>query len=138
MSTKIYRDMTEITGDVDVQGELTALASVNAVNTSSTYSLSESDVKGRVWFTSEATDFVLPNASANLVGASCIIYSLTSSAVTVDTLTSASAIRLDGTLGGGGKKITSASEAGNYVSLVCDSSTSWTVVGRSGTWTMES
>lgn len=71
------------------------------------------------------------------IGAVVTIYSTTAAAVMVDPDAN-DRIVLDGVAGGNGKKITSASGAGNFVTLIGDSLDGWTTIGRSGTWTMES
>lgn len=87
--------------------------------------------------------FILITATATLtlppvaVGATITVYSTTAAAVMVDPNTN-DRIILNGVAGGNGKKITSASGAGDFVTLIGDSADGWTIIGRSGTWTMES
>lgn len=48
-------------------------------------------------------------------------------------------IVLDGLAGSAGKRITSSGKTlGDYVTLIGDSTSGWTVIGRSGVWTLES
>lgn len=87
--------------------------------------------------------FILVTATATItlppvtVGALLTLYSTTAAAVMVDPNAS-DRIVLDGAPGGDGKKVTSASAAGDFLTLIGDSANGWTVIGRSGTWTMES
>jgi len=90
--------------------------------------------RGQIIRMSATGTVVLP---AVVIGASLTVFSLTAAAVMVDPDNS-DRIILDGVAGGNGKKITSASGAGDHVTLFGDSADGWTVIGRSGTWTMES
>jgi len=95
--------------------------------------LTQAQVRGQLILVSATATITLPSA---WVGAVVTIYSKTAAAVMVDPNVD-DRIVLDGVAGGGGKKITSASGAGDYVTLIADSTDGWTVIGRSGTWTME-
>jgi hypothetical protein len=95
--------------------------------------LTRSQVKGHLLLVTGAGTITLP---AVVIGATITIYSTTAAAIMVDPNIN-DRIVLDGVAGGNGKKITSASGAGDYVTLIGDSADGLTVVGRSGTWTME-
>jgi len=96
--------------------------------------LTAAQVRGQLVLLTATATITLP---AVTVGAVVTIYSTTAAAVMVDPNVN-DRIVLDGVAGGDGKKITSASGAGDYVTLIGDSADGWTVIGRSGTWTMES
>jgi hypothetical protein len=96
--------------------------------------LTAAQVLGQLLLVTATATITLP---AVVIGACITIYSTTEAAVMVDPNAN-DRIVLDGAAGGNGKKITSASGAGNFVTLVGESADGWTVIGRSGTWTMES
>lgn len=124
--------MQIVSDAVDVQGILTGLAGVMSYGADQL--LTEKECRGyliRITATATAT---LPPV---VVGGTVTIYSTTTAAVMVDP-DGDDRIVLDGVAGGDGKKVTSASGAGDFVTLIGDSADGWTVVGRSGTWTMES
>jgi len=118
--------MSEI-GQIKYATELIEIISV-AIDTL----LTAAQTLGQLLLVTATATITLP-----VVGAIITIYSTTAAAVMVDPNTD-DRIVLDGVAGGNGKKITSASGAGNFVTLVGESADGWTVVGRSGTWTMES
>lgn len=96
--------------------------------------LSTTQVKGTLVLVTATATITLPPV---VVGATVTIYSTTAAAVMVDPDAN-DRIVLDGVAGGNGKKVTSASGAGDFVTLIGESADGWTVIGRSGTWTMES
>lgn len=95
--------------------------------------LTPTQVKGQLILVTDTATITMPPV---IVGAAITIYSTTAAAVMVDPNAN-DRIVLDGAPGGNGKKITSASGAGNFVTIVGESADGWTVIGRSGTWTME-
>jgi len=96
--------------------------------------LTAAQVLGQLTLVTATATITLPPVT---IGAVVTVYSTTAAAVMVDPGDD-DRIVLDGAAGGNGKKITSASGAGDLVTLIGDSADGWTVVGRSGTWTMES
>jgi hypothetical protein len=96
--------------------------------------LTATQVLGQLLLVTATATITLP---AVIVGAVITIYSTTAAAVMVDPNAN-DRIVLNGVAGGNGKKITSASGAGDFVTLIGESTDGWTVIGRSGTWTMES
>jgi len=70
------------------------------------------------------------------VGSVVTVYSTGANAIIIDPNDN-DRIILNGATTGDGKQITSASGAGDYVTLVGDSADGWIVIGRSGVWTQE-
>jgi hypothetical protein len=95
--------------------------------------LTVAQVQGQLVLTTAAITITLP---AVVIGSIVTIYAKTAHAISVDPNVN-DRIILDGAPGGDGKKITSASAAGDFVTLIGDSVAGWIVIGRSGTWTME-
>lgn len=95
--------------------------------------LTAAQVLGQLLLVTATATITLP---AVVIGAYITIYSTTTAAVIVAP-NADDRIVLDGVAGGNGKKITSASGAGDFVTLIGDSADGWTVIGRSGAWTME-
>lgn len=95
--------------------------------------LTDAECRGYLILVTAAATITLPVAIAGYI---VTVYSTAAAAVSVDPDVT-DRIILDGVAGGNGKKITSASGAGDFVTLVADSAAGWTVIGRSGTWTME-
>jgi hypothetical protein len=114
--------------------ELDLLGLVTILTTAIDKLLTAAQVLGQLLLVTATATVTLP---AVIIGATITVYSTTAAAVMVDP-NADDRIVLDGVAGGNGKKITSASGAGNFVTLVGDSADGWTVIGRSGTWTMES
>jgi len=110
-----YRDVTVISKDADA-------------------TLTAAQVKGLLVLVTQTATITLPPV---VVGATVTIYSTTAAAVLVDP-DDDDRIVLNGVAGDNGKKLTSASGAGDFVTLIGDSADGWTIIGRSGTWTMES
>jgi len=98
---------------------------------SSASTLSTDQIQGGFIMVSAAVTITLP---AVVIGALITIYSTAANAVVVDPA-NADRIILDGVDKTDGVAITSASGAGDYVTLLGDSADGWTVIGRSGTWT---
>ncbi len=117
---------------IDINGDLTALVPVISVSADTV--LSASQVKGQLVLVTATATISLP---AVVVGSVITVYSTTAAAVMVDPNIN-DRIILNGVAGGNGKKITSTSVAGNFVTLIGDSADGWMLIGRSGTWTMES
>ena len=121
-------------GLIAADAKLVSLDLVPVMSTSTSISLTTNQVKGHLILVTATATITLP---AVIIGASVTIYSTTAAAVMVDPNNN-DRIILDGAAGGDGKKITSASAAGDCVTLIGDSADGWIVIGRSGTWTMES
>jgi hypothetical protein len=134
LSTKYYSSITSITGvawAIDAGG--TPAADHIKVGFSTKIMVSVVQCKGSFLRISEANTVLLP---AIAVGYSLIVDSIGANAVIVDP-NDDDRIILDGVAGGNGKKITSASGAGDFVSFIGDSADGWTILGKSGSWTME-
>lgn len=93
--------------------------------------------KGHLHLITATGTVSLPAYVSGMIGSVLTVYSTTDAAIYVDP-DNDDRIILDGAAGGNGKKLTSASGAGDYITLICDSEDGWLVIGRSGTWTMES
>jgi hypothetical protein len=114
--------------------QLDLLGYIPVINTATDTTLTAAQVLGHLLLVTQTATITLP---AVTIGAVVTVYSTTAAAVHVDPNTN-DRIVLNGAAGGNGKKITSASGAGDFVTLIGDSEDGWTVIGRSGTWTMES
>ncbi len=114
--------------------QLDLLGYIPVINTAIDTLLTAAQALGQLIRVTATATITLPPVT---IGATVTIYSTTAAALMVDPDTN-DRIVLDGTAGGNGKKITSASGAGDFVTLIGDSEDGWTVIGRSGTWTMES
>jgi hypothetical protein len=114
--------------------QLDLLGYIPVINTAIDTLLTALQVLGQLIRVTATATITLPPVT---IGATVTIYSTTAAALMVDPDTN-DRIVLDGTAGGNGKKITSASGAGDFATLIGDSEDGWTVIGRSGTWTMES
>lgn len=114
--------------------EIDPYRDVTVISKSADALLTAAQVKGTLVLVTATATITLP---AVTIGASTLIYSTTAAAVLVKPNAN-DRIILNGVAGGDGKKITSASGAGDFVTLIGDSEDGWTVIGRSGTWTMES
>jgi hypothetical protein len=114
--------------------QLDLLGYIPVINTAIDTLLTAAQVLGQLIRVTATATITLPPVT---IGATVTIYSTTAAALMVDPDAN-DKIVLNGTAGGNGKKITSASGAGDFVTLIGDSEDGWTVIGRSGTWTMES
>jgi hypothetical protein len=127
-------------GTVKAGSELLDLAALSKIPivtptiTEAAASVTDAECRGSLVLITGAATLTLPPV---VVGASLTVFATTAAALSLKP-NAADRIILDGVAGGDGKKITSASEAGNLVTLVGESTAGWTVVGRSGEWTMES
>ena len=125
-----------VTGAADFGSTLdcevfTGLVPMVALTTTTPATLSSTQLKGHLVTMSQVGTINLP---ACFVGANATFYSTAANAVSVNPDDN-DLIVLDGTPLHDGDKITSASTAGDFVTLVCDTTTGWRVIGRSGTWT---
>jgi len=109
------------------------LISIETSSYSVNHNISIDECRGYFIKVTAAATMKLPPLVA---GGAITFYSTTAAAVSVDP-DDADKIILDGVAGGAGKKITSASGAGDLVTLFGDPSDGWYVVGRSGAWTLE-
>lgn len=109
----------------------TGLIPLVGLTTTTPAALSSTQCKGHLVTITQTATITLP---ACFVGACVTVYSTAANAVSVDPNAS-DRIVLDGTALDDGDKITSASGAGDFATLICDDANGWRVVGRSGTWT---
>lgn len=109
----------------------TGFVPIVALTTTTPAALTSTQVKGHLVTINQAATITLP---ACFVGACVTIYSTAANAVNVDA-DAGDRIVLNGTPLDNGDKITSASGAGDFVTLISDDADGWRVIGRSGTWT---
>jgi hypothetical protein len=114
--------------------EINPYRDVTVLSVGTDTTLTAAQVEGALILVTATATITLPPV---IIGATVTIYSTTAAAVMVDPNAN-DRIVLDGIAGGNGKKITSASAAGDFATLIGDSGDGWTVIGRSGTWTLES
>lgn len=112
----------------DLQGHLPDIVSAGDI------SLSVAQCRGQIVYITQTGTATLPAVTGDgmLVG----IYSTTAAAIYVDP-NGSDRIVLNGTAGGDGKKLTSESQAGDFIWLHNDDTSGWRTIGRSGIWTME-
>jgi hypothetical protein len=135
LSTKYYSSITSITGvgwAIDTGG--TPDADHIKVGFDTVMKATVDQCKGSFIRLAGVHTLILP---AVVVGYSLAVYSTGANAIVVDP-DAADRIILGGAAGDAGHKITSPAAAGDFVSLIGESSAGWTVLGKSGTWTMES
>jgi hypothetical protein len=129
---RIYPHKT--THQIGGSDQLDLLGLLPVLSLSESTLLAAAQVLGHFILLTAAATITLPPVA---VGSLVTLYSTGANAVSVYPDPN-DRIVLEGSAGGNGKKITSASAAGNFTTLVGDSAAGWTVVGWSGTWTMES
>jgi len=99
------------------------------------------EITGTLHLATGAGTWTLPDRDSSAgVGQNLCLYSTGDNAVVLDP-DAEDKIRYNGTLGGAGKSLTSASQAGNFVCVVLTDYDGdiahWTTFGVSGTWTLE-
>lgn len=109
-------------------------AGLDVISASTSTSLTAAQCRGSVVFVSAAATITLPAVSGVVEGGNVTIYSTGANLVKVD-LNDSDRFILDGTALTDAHMLDSASGAGDYVTVIKDSSAGWTVIGRSGTWT---
>lgn len=114
---------------------------VDVVSDADGRTITKAEAMGVVHLATGAGTWELPDIdAADGTGWAVVVYSTTAAAVVVDP-NAEDKIRYDGTLETAGDKITSASAAGDFVALVVTELSgdiaTWTVLGKSGTWTPE-
>ena len=107
---------------------------VDAISVGSNTTLTDAQVRGQVVYVTATATITPPAVSSCGVGSTVTVYSTTAAAVHVDP-DDDDRIILDGTALDDGDKITSASGAGDMITLHAESTDGWATLGRSGTWT---
>ena len=107
---------------------------LDIIDTASDLALTALQCCGSVIFVSAAATITLAAVSGINEGCNVTIYSTGANAIHVDPA-DADRIVLDGTALGDGNKLTSASAAGDYITVIKDGAVGWKTIGRSGVWT---
>ena len=110
--------------------DLLALAPDISVATDTT--LTAAQCRGNIIYVTATATITLPAVTGD--GMIVTVYSTTAAAVHVDA-NSSDRIVLNGTALDEGDKITSESQAGDFIALHNDTSAGWRTLGRSGIWT---
>ena len=107
---------------------------LDIIDTAANLTLTSAQCRGSVVFVSAAATITLPAVSSVVEGGNVTVYSTGANAVHVDPNAS-DRIVLDGTALSDGHKLTSASAAGDFITVVKDGAAGLKTIGRSGTWT---
>jgi len=118
----------------EIQGAGVIEGGVTIITNTGDVSLNVGQCKTSVVFQTNTGTITLPAVSGVIEGANVTVYSQAAAAVHID-VDDNDRITLDGTALTVGHKISSASAAGDQITLVKDSADGWTTIGRSGTWT---
>lgn len=114
---------------------------INIVADADGRTIGVTEITGTLHLATGAGTWTLPDRDSSAgVGQNLCLYSTGDNAVVLDP-DAEDKIRYNGTLGGAGKSLTSASQAGNFVCVVLTDYDGdiahWTTFGVSGTWTLE-
>jgi len=121
-------------GGYEITGAGPIAGGVNVISIGEGTVLSAEQCLGSLCLVTGAYTVTLPAVSTVAEGANVTIYSTGANLIKVD-LNSVDRFILDGASIGDDHMMDSASAAGDYVTVIKDSVSGWTVIGRSGTWT---
>lgn len=121
-------------GGYGITGAGTIAGGIQVVANSGNIALTVEQCRCCIVFQADAGTITIPAVSTLVEGANVTVVCEAAAAVHID-VDDSDRIVLDGTALADGNKISSASEAGNQITVVKDSASGLTTCGRSGAWT---
>lgn len=103
------------------------------VSKSTNANLTDAEVMNTLILVTGAAELELPAASAALVGARFTVMTVGAVAVSIDP-NGSQVLTLSGTALTGGNKVTNSSTSGDFIEIICDTSTTWRTINMGGVW----